>query len=237
MGAHPLEQLRYLARGWGSSDDFPAREAAEVLAQLAAEIPGSLVQACRRLIEYFPSSGPAWWLCARALCAPDPVEGILGAAGELADDPTGLRLAEALPASGVVAAPELSGAVRAALRRRQDVQVQKKAVRAQMVVVPVLAAGPSAVLVRPRSATAARSAAHGGKPVWAVVARGSLLPGPLWEQLLERAGAAVAVELALEVIEAGELGGVVGERGLEQPLPGLSRATCPPVAELLGWGS
>ena len=140
-------------------------------------------------------------------------------------------------ASGVVAAPELSGAVRAALRRRQDVQVHKKAVRAQMVVVPVLAAGPSAVLVRPRSATAVRAAAHAGKPVWAVVARGSLLPGPLWEQLLERAGAAVAVEVALEVIEAGELGGVVGERGLEQPLPGLSRSTCPPVAELLGWRS
>jgi hypothetical protein len=233
MGSHPLEQLRYLARGRGGGDDFPAREAADVLGELATESPGTLVQACRRLIEYFPSSGPAWWLSARALCAPDPAEGIWKAAGELAADPTGLRLGEALPASAVIAAPEPSGAVRAALRRRQDVQVQKKAARAQMVLVPVLAAGPAAVLMRPRSANAARAAGQAGKPVWAVVARGSLLPGPLWDQLLERAGAAVAAQ----VIEAAELGGVVGDRGLEPPGPALSRATCPPVAELLGWRS
>ena len=39
MSVHPLEHLRYLARGWGSGDDFPAPEAAEVLAELAAESP------------------------------------------------------------------------------------------------------------------------------------------------------------------------------------------------------
>src|ERR1035441_6619667 len=171
MGVHPLEQLRYLARRSGGGHDFPAAEAAEVLADLADEIPGALVQACRRLIEYFPFSGTAWWLSARALCAPDPVEGIREAAGELAGDPTGRRLAEALPAAAVVAVPDPSGAIRTAVRRRHDVQVQKKVGRAQILVVSPLAAGPGLVLTGARSATAARAAAQAGKPVWAVLAR------------------------------------------------------------------
>ena len=236
MSVHPLEQLRYLARGWGSGDDFPAREAAEVLAELAAESPGTLVHACRRLIEYFPSSGQAWWLGARALCAPDPPEGIRDAAGELAGDPTARRLAEALPVPAVVAFPDASGAIRAALRRRRpDVEVQKKAARAQMVVVSALAAGPGAVVTGARPAAAAATAVGAGKPVWAVVGRGVLLPGPLWEQLLERAGG--GADGAVRVIKAAKLEAVVGDQGLEAPLPTLSRPTCPPVAELLGWKS
>ncbi|MGA3221399.1 MAG: hypothetical protein ABSE77_20395 [Acidimicrobiales bacterium] len=235
MSVHPLEHLRYLARGWGSGDDFPAREAAEVLADLATESPGTLVHACRRLIEYFPSSGQAWWLGARALCAPDPPEGIRDASGELAGDPTVRRLAEALPVPAAVAFPDASGAIRAALRRRQEVQVQKKAARAQLVVVSALAAGPGAVLTGARSVAAASTAAGAGKPVWAVVGRGVLLPGPLWEQLLERAGA--GADAAVGVIEAAKLEAVVSDQGLAAPLPALSRPTCPPVAELLGWKS
>ncbi len=102
---HPLEQLRYLARGWESGEEFPAREAAAVLADLAGENPASLLQACRRLIEYFPSAGPAWWLSARALSAPEPVEGIWVAADELANDPTSRLVGEALPTGGPVAVP------------------------------------------------------------------------------------------------------------------------------------
>jgi hypothetical protein len=233
MGVHPLEQLRYLARSWGSGEEFPAREAAEVLVELATGSPGTLVQACRRLIEYFPAAGQAWWLCARALCAPDPAEGLWEAASELAGDPTGRRLAEALPASGAVTVLEPSGAVRAALRRRQDVQVYKKPLKAQVVVVSALAAGPGAVLTGARAALAGAAAGSAGKPVWAVVARGVLLPAALWEQLLERAGPGVAVG----VIESAELAWVVGDQGPEPPSPALARATCPPVAELLGWKS
>jgi hypothetical protein len=237
MSVHPLEHLRYLARGWGSGDDFPAPEAAEVLAELAAESPGTLVHACRRLIEYFPSSGQAWWLSARALCAPDPTEGIREAADELAGDPTGRRLAEALPGPGGVAFPDASWAVRAALRRRQDVQVQKKAVRAQMVVVSAVAAGPGAVLTSARSAAAVSAAAGAGKPVWAVVARGVLLPGALWEQVLVRATPATGTGTSLEVVDGAQLAGVVGDAGIEEARLALSRATCPAAAELLGWKS
>jgi hypothetical protein len=68
-----------------------------------------------------------------------------------------------------------------------------------------------------------------------VVGRGVLLPGPLWEQLLERAGA--GADAAVGVIEAAKLEAVVSDQGLAAPLPALSRPTCPPVAELLGWKS
>ena len=40
-----------------------------MLADLADENPASLLQACRRLIEYYPSTGAAWWLSARTLSA------------------------------------------------------------------------------------------------------------------------------------------------------------------------
>ena len=239
MSVHPLEHLRYLARGWGSGDDFPAPEAAEVLAELAAESPGTLVHACRRLIEYFPSSGQAWWLSARALCAPDPAEGIRDAADEMAGDPTGRRLAEALPVPGAIALPDASSAVRVALRRRKEVQVQKKVARAQMVVVSALAAGPGAVLTSARSAAAAAAAGGAGKPVWAVVARGALLPGPLWDQLLVRAapGPSTGPGAALGVVDGAHLDGIVSDAGLEAVPIGLSRPTCPAAAELLGWKS
>jgi hypothetical protein len=98
-------------------------------------------------------------------------------------------------------------------------------------VVSALAAGPGAVVTGARPAAAAATAAGAGKPVWAVVGRGVLLPGPLWDQLLERAGAAI------RVIEAAKLEAVVGDQGLEASRPALSRPTCPPVAELLGWKS
>ncbi len=78
MSVHPLEQLRYIARQWDNADDFPAQEIAAVLAELADENPASLLQACRRLIEYYPSTGAAWWLSSRALSAAGAVEGILG---------------------------------------------------------------------------------------------------------------------------------------------------------------
>jgi hypothetical protein len=148
-------------------------------------------------------------------------------------------LAEVLPAPGPVAFPEPSSAVRAALRRRQEVQVQKKAVRAQLVVVSALAAGPGAILTSARSAAAATAATGAGKPVWAIVGRGVLLPGPLWDQVLVRAAPSVdaGTGSALEVVDGAALEAVVGDAGQQAPKVALARPTCPPVAELLGWKS
>ena len=103
---HPLEQLRYIARRWEIDDEFPAQEVAAILAELASENPASLLQACRRLIDYYPSAGVAWWLCARALGAPEPIEGIWEAADELSSDPTPALCAKAVPAEATVALPD-----------------------------------------------------------------------------------------------------------------------------------
>jgi hypothetical protein len=232
-GVHPLEQLRYLARGWESGEEFPAQEAAAVLADLAGENPASLLQACRRLIEYFPSAGTAWWLSARALSAPEPVEGIWVAADELANDPTSRMLSQALPSGGAVAVPEPSSVVMAALRRRRDVQLQRRSSGAYLCIVAAWAAGPGSVLVGRHSASAVAAGARAGNDVWVVVGRGALLPGPLWDQLVQRA---LPVS-RMEVVEASAFSAVMGDQGLGPADEELSRPSCPPVAELLGWKS
>ena len=117
-----------------------------------------------------------------------------------------------------------------------------------MVVVSALAAGPGAVLTGARSAAAAATAAGAGKPVWAVVTRGVLLPalvgaivGPRrprhwhWHRHWHRHGTGTGT--APEVVDAALLGGVVGDAGLEAAPVGLSRHSCPAAAELLGWKS
>ena len=230
-GVHPLEQLRYLARGWESGEEFPAQEAAAVLADLAGENPASLLQACRRLIEYFPSAGAAWWLSARALAAPEPVEGIWAAADELANDPTSRFVSDALPSGGAVAVPEPSSVVMAALRRRRDVQLQRRSAGTYLCIVAARAVGPGSVLVGRHSASAAAAGARAGNDVWVVVERGALLPGPLWDQLVQR----VPPVTRMEVVEASAFSAVIGDQGLGPFEEVLSKPSCPPVAELLGW--
>jgi FAD/FMN-containing dehydrogenase len=230
-GVHPLEQLRYLARGWESGEEFPAQEAAAVLADLAGENPASLLQACRRLIEYFPSAGAAWWLSARALSAPEPVEGIWVAADELANDPTSRLLSQDLPTGGAVAVPEPSSVVMAALRRRRDVQLQRRSAGAYLCIVAARAAGPGSVLVGRHSASAIAAGARAGNDVWAVVERGSLLPGPLWDQLVQRA----LPVTRMEVVEASAFSAVIGDQGSGPFEDVMSKPSCPPIAELLGW--
>jgi FAD/FMN-containing dehydrogenase len=230
-GVHPLEQLRYLARGWESGEEFPAQEAAAVLADLAGENPASLLQACRRLIEYFPSAGAAWWLSARALSSPEPVEGIWVAADELAKDPTSRLLSDSLLSGGAVAVPEPSSVVMAALRRRRDVQLQRRSSGAYVCIVAARAAGPGSVLVGRHSASAVAAGARAGNDVWAVVERGALLPGPLWDQLVQRA----LPGTRMQVVEASAFSVVISDQGVGSFEEALAKPSCPPIAELLGW--
>ncbi len=251
---HPLEQLRYVARGWESMDDLPVAEVAQVLAELAEESPATLLHACRRLIEYFPASGRLWWLSARALSAPEPVGGIWEAVDELLEDPTGKRLAEALPAgAGVSVLGPAADAVVSVLRRRRAREggVPKKtpnknrgrdrSPRGQeresrepgVLVVSALAAGPDALLLDGAAARQVPGLVGRERTVWAVVPRGTVLPDALWQQLLMRARGAGGVEtLSPECFSA-----LAGPNGLADAADILSSPTCPPVAELLGWRS
>jgi hypothetical protein len=230
---HPLEQLRYIARQWENGDDFPAQEIAAVLAELADGNPASLLQACRRLIEYYPSTGAAWWLSARALSAAETVEGIWEAAEELSSDPTAELCAQALPADAKVAFPGPGPAVAKALRQRKDVEVSHRTSRkTDLLLLRARAAGPAGLLFARSTSGPLATAAQTGVPVWAVVERGSLLPEELWQQLLERA---LKGGVAVEVANADDLALIVSEHGAEEPGAALSKATCPAVAELLGW--
>ncbi|HTV12772.1 MAG TPA: hypothetical protein VME20_13035 [Acidimicrobiales bacterium] len=236
MSPHPLEALRYISRSWQAGDDFPAQEAASVLADLAGENPASLLQACRRLIEHFPASGTVWWLSARALAAPDPVGGIWEAARELADDPTTRHLAQALPSGTRLALAGRGGYRAAPAGKRQGASRDEKLSGDDLVVLRALAATPGQVLVSRRAARAAQGAAakkatKATGQVWAVVERGALLPLPLWRQLLARVGGTVQAD----VVEAGDLTACICDAGKLPPGEALSSPTCAPVAELLGW--
>lgn len=230
---HPLEQLRYIARQWENGDDFPAQEIAAVLAELADDNPASLLQACRRLIEYFPSNGAAWWLSARVLSAAGSVEGIWEAAEELSSDPTGRQCAQALPKDARVVFPGPAPAVVRAMRKRGDVELSSRASRrTDILLLRARAAGPAGLLFARSTSGPMAAAADAGVPIWAVVERGTLLPEELWQQLLERA---LNGGVAVEVATADDLSAVVSERGLEEPEVALSKPSCAPVAELLGW--
>ena len=233
-------------------DEVPVQEVAAMLAELAEDSPTSLLHACRRLIEHFPASGQLWWLSARALSAPETVEGIWEAADELVQDPTPAALAKAVPegASVSLLRPSSHAIVQALRPRKQaagrpnarpnpnarkanDAEKRSRGTGHQLVVVPALAAGPDALLVHDAAAHQLVAHARSGRALWAVLPKGVVLPGPLWEELLRRASAAGGTqEVAPEAFAT-----FVGPGGLTTASDLLSAPECPPVAELLGWHS
>ena len=119
---HPIERLRFVARSQGAPSDLLVREAAGALGAFRDD-PAGMVAACRRIIDRQLTCAPLWWLCARMLCAPEPMSEARAAVDELVDDPTPGVLAAALPDDAtvvVVGWPEQSFG---ALRRRGDLQV------------------------------------------------------------------------------------------------------------------
>jgi hypothetical protein len=119
---HPIERLRYVARASGASHDLLVRETASALASFGGD-PSGLITACRRVVARQPTSGPVWWLAARVLTAPDPLQEAWAAVEEMQRDTTGRELAYALPDDATICVlgwPDLIGE---ALVRRGDVEV------------------------------------------------------------------------------------------------------------------
>lgn len=120
---HPIERLRYVARATGADPALVAVEAAGALAAVAADDPAGLVPACRRLIEFHPTSGPVWWLSAQVLADADPGRAARAAARRLEDDSLPSALARSLPDEAtvvIVGWPDATGDV---VRRRGDLEV------------------------------------------------------------------------------------------------------------------
>ncbi|MGH9061492.1 MAG: hypothetical protein ACRDZY_18560, partial [Acidimicrobiales bacterium] len=120
---HPIERLRYVARAVGADPGLVAREAAGLLAEMAAEDPAGLMPACRRLIGRHVSSGPVWWLSARVLSSAEPERAAYQAAAELEGDRTEAQLARALPDDATVLIVGWPDVAAGALRRRGDLEV------------------------------------------------------------------------------------------------------------------
>lgn len=119
---HPIERLRYVARASGADQGPLVRETAGALAHFRDD-PQGLVTACRRVLSRQPACGALWWLCSRALCAPDAMVEAWAVADEIESDPTARELAHALTDDATVLVlgwPELVGD---ALVRRGDLEV------------------------------------------------------------------------------------------------------------------
>jgi hypothetical protein len=213
---HPIERLRYVARVQGADFGLLAGEAASALGALAASDVAGLVPSCRRLVERHVTNGPLWWLSARMLSSPDPVDAAREAAAALEADQTGRQLAAAMPDEAVVLVVGWPDITADALARRGDLEVLvvesggegtalarrlsgegaaslvpdrgigAAATVADLVVVEAQVAGPSGVIAAPGSHAAAAVAQRSGVPVWAVVGVGRALPEPLWAALLSR---------------------------------------------------
>jgi hypothetical protein len=119
---HPIERLRYVARSQGAPADVLVQEAAIALGAFRDD-PAGMVAACRRIIDRQLTCAPLWWLCARLLCAPEPMREAREAVSELEADPTARLLAEALADDLTVALVGWPDQIVGAVRRRGDVEL------------------------------------------------------------------------------------------------------------------
>ena len=120
---HPIERLRYVARAGGVDQSTLAREAADALASLTDD-PAELVTACRRMLHRHPMAGAMWTMSARVLTATDPMLAAWDVADELRDDPTGDRVAFALPDGARVAVIGWPDVAADGFGRRGDIEVR-----------------------------------------------------------------------------------------------------------------
>jgi len=257
---HPIEHLRYVARASGADPAMLVKETADALTGVVRLEPAGLVPACRRLIERHLTVGPIWWLAARVLNGPPSnelilrgndnpraqISPLLDSAVELGADVSdlaGVALRRRGDLEVLVVDAMGEGSI---LARRLDEAGNQAAVVADagvaaavmvsdLVVVEATAAGPSGILARLGSHSAAAVAVHRGVPVLAVAGEGRVLPGPLWDALLRRLdeGPAEPWDRAVELVPATLLSEVLGPAGRTAPEDGLGQATCPVAPELL----
>ncbi len=116
-----------------------------------------------------------------------------------------------------------------------DSGVAAAVVVSDLVVLEATAAGPSGILATNGSHAAAAVATERGIPVWAVAGVGRVLPGRLWDVLLQRVDAAGGEpwDRPVEFVPAGLLTEVVGPAGRRPTGEALDEAGCPVAPELL----
>lgn len=229
---HPIERLRAVARAQDVEQTLLASEAASVLGSLAVD-PMSLLTSCRRLIDRHPAAGALWWACARLLAADDARTEARTIALELDDDPARIDLSLELPDGAAIAVvPDAAGGSDLAhdlAGLRDDLQVVRADAAGTaaenaaglaagaadvILLVETGAAGPDRFLGATGTGEAMTDARRAGAAVWLVVAVGRRLPGPLFDALAARVGAAVG-----EVVPIDGIDRIVEPRQVPCPCP------------------
>ena len=107
------------------------------------------------------------------------------------------------------------------------------AASAELVLLETAAVGPDGFLAVAGSRAAAAVAHAAGVPVWLVASRGTVLPSPMWDSLIERAlGMVEAWEADEETVPLALVERVAGPDGLVSVAEAVSSTDCPVVPEL-----
>ncbi len=107
------------------------------------------------------------------------------------------------------------------------------AASSDLVLLETTAAGPDGFLAVSGSRAAAAVARAADVPVWLVAGRGTVLPGPMWSSLTERAlGMVEAWEADEEVVPLTLVDAVAGPDGLVSVAEAVSGTDCPVTPEL-----
>lgn len=262
---HPIERLRYVARATGADPALLAQETAAALAALASDPAGLVPSCRRLVDRHPSNgplwslvarvlTAPEPANEARRVIAEldaDPTASILAA--ELPQDATivlvgwpDLAAAAVRRRGDIEALIVESGGEGGQLAHRlasgdndavavPDAGMAAATVVADLLLVEVLAGGPSGVLAAAGSHACAAVARHRGVPIWAVAGAGRVLPGRLWEAMLARLDdrGDEPWERPTELVPATLLDAVVSPAGFEAGLAALDRASCPVAPELL----
>ena len=107
------------------------------------------------------------------------------------------------------------------------------AASADLVLLETAAVGPRGFLAVSGSRAAAAVAHAADVPVWLIAGKGAVLPGPMWDSLIDRAlGMGEAWEADEEIVPLALADRVAGPDGMVSVPEALSSTDCPVVPEL-----
>lgn len=261
---HPIERLRYVARSGGADHGALAEEAARALAGFSDDPTGLVTACLRIVDRHPTSGPMWWLAAkvlasddpraeaVRCVTALQDDQTAAALAYELPDDITVATIGwpehvgEALVRRGdirslvVDALGEGAGLVRRLEMADSPADEVPPAnvggaVRwANVVALEASAVGPDGFVAVAGSLPAAAVAVRSDAEVWLVAGEGRLLPGRLWETLVDRMDqAGEPWELDEEIVPLDLVDYVVGPRGKESVEAMLRRTDAPVVPELL----
>jgi len=263
LAVHPIEHLRYVARSSGVGQESLVRETAGALLSFGHDPAGLVTTCRRMLARQPSSGPLMWLASrvltaadprsevracmeaisddktARLLSRQLPVEASVCVLGWPDLIGRALRLRGDLR----VLVVDVLGEGQHFVRRlsEQDGWVDEvaesglgaAAASADVVLLETAAVGPDGCLAVAGSRAAAAVAHAAGVPVWLVAGRGTVLPGPMWDSLIERAlGMVEAWDADEEVVPLALVDKVAGPDGLVTVAEAISSTDCPVTPEL-----